>query len=134
PGRWAELSRIFGYANPVQMLGGVYKAGAAWMRGANRALWFSTDVMNIARIFEEMDRGRSLEQAIKHVEEHMPNYRIPGQVAGSRIVSRMLQNPISTMFGRYQYNRLASYGHMVRALVSRLPVKEKAEALDKLAM
>lgn len=127
PEAWQRVATIFGYANPINMIKGIYGA-------SSRALWSATDALHLASIFEEMDKGLSLEKAIKHVEEHQPNYRIPGQVMGSRFASEVLQNPLFTMFGRYQYNRLASYGNMVRQLVARVPMAERAEALDKLAM
>lgn len=127
PKQMENISKAFGYVNPIAMIKGIYGA-------SSKALWASTDAMNLAKIFAEQQGGKTLGQAIKSAEEHMPNYRIPGQVMGTRLASQILRNPLFTMFGRYQYNRLASYGHMVNALVSKLPAKDKAEALDKLAM
>lgn len=129
PKQWDTIAKAFGYANPVEWVKGVY-------RMSSKALWAGGDVLNMMRIFEIMEtKGETMAKAIRHSETHMPNYRVPGQVAGSRSVAQTLQSPLLTMFGRYQYNRLASYGAMTKELVSKgVPPKDRAEALDQLAM
>lgn len=127
PKQWDAIAKIGGYANPVEMVKRVYKA-------SNAMLWGVSDIMTVARYMERMEKGLPLEKAIRETETHMPNYRVPGQVMGSRLMSQVLTSPIATMFGRYQYNRLASYMHMAKDMVSReTSIKDKAAALDKLA-
>lgn len=127
PKQWDTIAKIGGYANPVEMIKRVYKA-------SNAMLWGASDIMTVARYMDRMEKGLPLEKAIHDTETHMPNYRVPGQVMGTRLMSQLLTSPVATMFGRYQYNRLASYMHMARDMVSsESSIKDKAEALDKLA-
>lgn len=127
PKQWVAVAKIGGYANPVEMVKRVYKA-------SNAMLWGASDVMTVARYMDRMEKGLPLEKAISETEKHMPNYRVPGQVMGTRLMSQLLTSPIATMFGRYQYNRLASYMHMAQEMVSKeSSIKDKAQTLDKLA-
>ena len=128
PTAWNHIASLAGKANPVELIKSLYQV-------SNTALWSFGDVLSIARIKELEGKGRTLEQAIRETEAHIPNYRIPGQVLGQRWLSQLLQQPLATMFGRYQYNRMASYMSMMREMVGRnVPLKERAQALDKLAM
>jgi len=127
PKEWGRIAQIAGYANPVEMVKAIYKT-------SNKALWSFGDILSIARQSELAEKGVPFAQAIKQTEEHMPNYRVPGQVLGSRLMSQVLTSPVATMFGRYQYNRLASYMNMAKTMVADPSIKNKAEALDKLAM
>lgn len=128
PGQWDKIAKIAGYANPVEMVKAVYKA-------SNHALWSFGDILSVARQMELAEKGVPFSKAIKMTEEHMPNYRVPGQVLGSRMISQLLTTPIASMFGRYQYNRLASYMNMAKDMVSKeTSIKDKAAAMDKLAM
>ena len=87
---------------------------AAMYRGVNKMLWASNDVFMLAHVRDLMDRGMSKAEAIKEAERHIPSYRIPDQVAGSRKLSELLQNPNLTLFGRYHYGVFRSYASMVR--------------------
>jgi hypothetical protein len=128
PGAWKHIATLAGKANPVELIRSLYSV-------SNTALWSFGDALSVARIKELEGKGMSLEKAIRETEAHMPNYRVPGQVLGQRMLSEILTHPLATMFGRYQYNRLASYMTMARDLVARdVPLKQRAETLDKLAM
>jgi hypothetical protein len=128
PSQWDKLAKIGGYANPIEMVKSLYKA-------SNHALWSFGDILSVARHMELAEKGVPFSKAVKMTEEHMPNYRVPGQVLGSRMISQLLTNPVSTMFGRYQYNRLASYLNMAKDMVSKeTSIRDKAAAMDKLAM
>lgn len=128
PGEWSRIAALAGKANPLELIRSLYGL-------SSRALWGFGDWLSVARIMELEEKGIGIERAVRLTEEHMPNYRIPGQVLGQRWLSQLLQNPLATMFGRYQYNRLASYLNMARDMVGRnVPLKDRAAALDKLAM
>ena len=128
PKEWGKIAQIAGYANPVEMVKALYKT-------SNKALWSFGDILSVARQMELAEKGVPFAKAIKMTEEHMPNYRVPGQVMGSRMMSQLLTTPIASMFGRYQYNRLASYMNMAKDMVSsETSIKDKAAAMDKLAM
>jgi hypothetical protein len=52
--------------------------------------------------------GMTRAEAIKDVERHMPAYRVPHRVMGSRMLSEVLQNPSVTIFSRYHYGLVNS--------------------------
>jgi len=86
---------------------------------SQKAMWFTRDVMYVQLVREVMARQEksgnkmTLKEAIDQVEKHMPNYRLPSEVAGSRMVSQVLRDPRVSMFSRYHYG-------MVKSLVNTL--------------
>lgn len=76
---------------------------------ANIAMWTVRDMMYMQLINEKMQyQNMTRAEAIKDVERHMPNYRIPHKVMGSRALSEVLQNPNVTVFSRYHYGLVNS--------------------------
>lgn len=106
PAGFADLAKKWGYNSTVGMMKGLLGA-------SNKLLWAYSDILVNTRVNEYMARGLSREEAIRRVEQVMPNYRIPSRVAGSRTVSKVLQNPVATMFGRYDYNRFKNLTGMI---------------------
>ena len=86
---------------------------------SQKAMWFTRDVMYVQLVREIMARQEksgnklTLKEAIDHAERHMPNYRLPSEVVGSRMVSQVLRDPRVSMFSRYHYG-------MVKSLVNTL--------------
>jgi hypothetical protein len=86
---------------------------------SQKAMWFTRDVMYVQLVREIMARQEksgnkmTLKEAIDQAEKHMPNYRLPSEVAGSRAVSYVLRDPRISMFSRYHYG-------MVKSLVNTL--------------
>ena len=86
---------------------------------SQKAMWFTRDVMYVQLIREIMARQEksgnkiTLKEAIDIAERHMPNYRLPSEVAGSRAVSSVLRDPRISLFSRYHYG-------MVKSLVNTL--------------
>lgn len=86
---------------------------------SQKAMWFTRDVMYVQLVREIMARQEksgnklTLKEAIDQAERHMPNYRLPSEVAGSRTVSQVLRDPRVSMFSRYHYG-------MVKSLVNTL--------------
>jgi hypothetical protein len=86
---------------------------------SQKAMWFTRDVMYVQLVREIMARQEksgnkmTLKEAIDQAERHMPNYRLPSEVAGSRAVSQVLRDPRISMFSRYHYG-------MVKSLVNTL--------------
>jgi hypothetical protein len=70
---------------------------------SNIAMWTVRDMMYMQLINEKMAKGMTRREAIVDTERHMPNYRIPHKVMGSRALSEVLQNPNITVFSRYHY-------------------------------
>lgn len=122
------VAKAFGYANPVEMVRRVYAL-------SRKTLWAGNDVIMMQAYFEKQLQGAGVLGAIKQVEKHIPNYRIPDRVAGSRMISQVLQSPFFTAFGRYDYGRLASYGAMIKdAVWKSSSMATRAKALDQMAM
>lgn len=130
-----KVASAWGYANPAEMVKRVYAFSA-------KSLWSWNDAIMMHSYIDKMQTGHfgvgegmGLKGAIQETEKHIPNYRIPDKVAGSRELSRLLQSPAATAFGRYDYGRLASYGNMIKDLVSKdSSIGDRAKALDQMAM
>ena len=126
-----QISKELGYADPSRLINAVY-------RFSSEATWFSNDVFTLQAIFEEMEKGKTMEQAIDEVGRHIPNYRIPARVLQSRTIANLLRSDSGvTMFGAYHYGALKSYGEMLksleRGLRGKVPASELAETIDKIA-
>ena len=86
---------------------------------SQKAMWFTRDVMYVQLVREIMARQEksgnkiTLKEAIDQAERHMPNYRLPSEVLGSRAISQVLRDPRVSMFSRYHYG-------MVKSLVNTL--------------
>ena len=115
----ANLKKIWGNINP-------YKISA-------KVTWATNDLATMQAIYEEVENGRTLDEAIKEVGKHIPNYVMPSRIMNSKAVATLMSNPNITMFGAYHYGALKSYVEMAKSGIKGTP-KEKLEALDKLAM
>ena len=89
-------------------------------KASTKAMWFTRDVMYVQYIREIMGQHEKrtgskmeLSDAIKEAERHMPNYRAPSEILGSRQLSKVLKNPNISVFSRYHYG-------MVKSLVNTL--------------
>jgi hypothetical protein len=81
----------------------------AWSRASNTAMWSVRDTMYVQLIKETMQKKNlPLKDAIKEVERHMPNYRMPQRVLGSRGLSETLANPYVSVFARYHVGMVKS--------------------------
>lgn len=80
-----------------------------WSQASNKFMWVTRDMMYMQVIRETMKRkGVDVKGAIKIVEKHMPNYRLPSKIMGSRAVSEVLGNPNVAVFSRYHYGMVRS--------------------------
>ena len=80
-----------------------------WSKASNKFMWVTRDMMYMQIIRETMKRkGVDVKGAIKIVEKHMPNYRLPSKIMGSRKVSEVLGNPNVAVFSRYHYGMIRS--------------------------
>jgi hypothetical protein len=87
---------------PIQLYDAISKK-------ANIAMWTVRDMMYMQLINEKMMyQNMTRKQAIVDTERHMPSYRIPHKVMGSRALSEVLQNPNVTVFSRYHYGLVNS--------------------------
>ena len=87
---------------------------------SQKAMWFTRDVMYVQLIREIMARQEksgnkmTLKEAIDQAERHMPNYRLPSEVLGSRAVSQVLRDPRISMFSRYHYGMVKSLVNTIK--------------------
>ena len=123
PERWAQVAKTVGMS-PVNLAKAIYKA-------SRYALWWSNDVMMMQRVLELERQGMSTARAIREAEKHIPSYKMPPEVLGSRVVSMVLQDPLITMFNRYHFGVFKSYGHMLHDL-ARGTDEERAATIGKM--
>lgn len=114
-----QIAKDWGYNSTVGMVKALYK-------GSNKLLWAYSDILAMTRVNEYMARGLSRAEAIARTEKVMANYRVPTRVMGSRNISKTLQDPRWTMFGRYDYNRFANLTGMIKRAASKDPLAWEA--------
>lgn len=120
------IAKALGYANPLNWIKAVYKF-------SGKATWAVNDIATLQAIYEEMANGKTIEKAIEDVGKHIPNYRVPENILGSKELQILMTNPNISMFGAYHYGALRSYGEMLKSLAKGSAI-EKLETLDKMAM
>lgn len=125
PQRWGQIAKSLGLNTPLDLAKSVYDA-------SRYALWWGNDVFMMQRVMELERKGMSTHKAIREAEKHIPNYRIPTEVLGSRGLSAFMQDPAFTMFNRYHYGMIKSYANMVNDLVRGKTGQERIEAVGNL--
>lgn len=124
-GEWKPIFDKFGLKTP-------YEATAWWYEKMRNVLWAANDMFMLHRVFELERKGMPARAAIHEAERHIPNYRIPTEVLGSRQFSRILQEPALTIFSRYHYGMWKSYMNMLGDM-AKGSGPQKMEALGNLA-
>ncbi|MCC8964520.1 hypothetical protein H8A95_19915 [Bradyrhizobium sp. Pear76] len=113
PSKWDPIARQFG-VGPSDLVKAVYKA-------SSHAMWAANDMFLTHSVLEHMRDGMSMQDAITKAERHIPNYRIPttimGSKQGARIFSQILAEPTFMVFGRYHYGVFNSYANIAKDLV-----------------
>jgi hypothetical protein len=107
-------------------------------KSSGKITWAVNDIATLQAIYEEMDRGKSWEEAIADVGKHIPNYRLPAELFGSKQFMDIIKNPNITMFSAYHYGALKSYFEMTKSLVmgdkGPKDVQGRIDALGKIVM
>jgi hypothetical protein len=124
-GSWKPLFDKFGLKTP-------YEAVAWWYGKMREVLWASSDALMMHRYLELERKGHSMRHAMKEAEKHIPNYRIPSEILGSRTASRIAQEPAAVVFARYHYGMWKSFMNMAADL-TKGTMAEKKEALGNVA-
>ena len=123
-----KIGNALGYANPKKLIKAIYDF-------SGKATWAVNDIATLQSIYEEMGHGKTFDEAMKETGKHIPTYRIPPRVLNSTALSKIMKPESGvTMFGGYHYGAMKSYGEMAKTLIGDNSVKDKAEALDKIAM
>ena len=108
---------------------------------SSKGMWIARDAMYTSLVKEEMAKSPdiSMKDAINHVNEHMPTYRIPPRVLegvlgakGGRVASSVMQNPVVSVFSRYHYGALTHFANTVKDISSG-DLSRMGKGLDVLA-
>jgi hypothetical protein len=90
-------------------------------KASQKAMWFTRDVMYVQYVREIMSMHEKrtgskmeLKDAIAEAERHMPNYRMPSEVLGSRALSKGLKDPRLAQFSRYHYGMVKSLANTIK--------------------
>lgn len=126
PTKWDGVIKTLGLSGAKELADTIY-------RTSSKVMWAANDVMYTQHVMELVDKGMSVKEAIQKTDRHIPNYRIPAKVMGSRFLSQFLSDPGAMAFGRYHYGVFNSYAHMAKSLVNGTGEQQK-EALGQLMM
>jgi hypothetical protein len=126
PARWGPVMKRLGW--PVNRAADF---GALMYEGSRRAMWWANDIFMMQRVMELKRRGLTTVEAIREAEKHIPNYRVPPEVLGSRLLSVAMQDPLLTIFNRYHYGAMKSWASMVNDLVRGKTGKERWDAVGQ---
>lgn len=107
---WNDIAAIT-KLRPDRLIASIYNA-------SSRALWAVSDMFMVQRLLELERKGVAPQQAIEMAERHIPNYRLPPRMLGSRSLKQGFGNPFLFNFSRYHYGVLKGYANMAKELVS----------------
>lgn len=88
---------------PIEVYNAISKFSNKWM-------WTTRDMMYMGLVREAQAKypGKPLKEIIYEIERHMPAYRLPSEIAGSRTLSKFVGNPNISVFSRYHYGMVKS--------------------------
>ena len=127
PTKWDPVVKALG-------LDGVRELTDAIYRGSSRVMWAANDMFLTQMVKENMRHGMDMKEAIVAAERHIPNYRVPTEIMGSRFLSQFMQDPLFSAFGRYRYGVFNSYAHIVKGLVNGTGEQRKEAIGNLMAM
>lgn len=119
---------------PYHAVADLIRAEYRWSR---KTLWAANDMMMLQRKFELEARGKNPREAIFEAERDIPNYRVPSQVAGSRMLAEALKDSNKMNFGRYRYGQIRAISEMMKDLLgppSKTNMQARWDALGKLTI
>lgn len=85
--------------------------------GSSSLMWSIRDIFYTQLVKEQMMMGKNMREAIDEVGRHMPTYRLPPRVLGSRKVSQFMQSPL-VVFSPYHHGLLSSLGEIGKEIAS----------------
>jgi hypothetical protein len=125
-----KISNALGYARPDKLIQALSNFSHTMAMGSH-------DLLMMQSVFEKMERGMDIKDAIRETNKFIPNYDIPSTILGQEWISKVARDPNYTMFTAYHYGVLRSYGNMIRDFVkgaARLDGKMVAKSVDRMAM
>jgi Inorganic Pyrophosphatase len=123
PATWDPIAKKFGIG-PSTLVNAIYK-------GSQNITWAANDMFYITRYLEERARGLSIKGAINATEKDIPNYRVAPELLGSRGLSKAMQDPLVSGFGRYHTGMMNAYANMIHGMVHGTG-QERVDAVGKL--
>ena len=89
---------------------------------SNKGMWAVRDMMVTELYSAEKAKNpdRSPQELMQDIERHMPNYRIPNRVAGSRSLAWVMKQPLITVFSYYHYGMAKSFGEFGKSIAAPL--------------
>lgn len=129
PGLAKKVSEALGFAHPVNMVKALYDF-------SSKATWVVDDFARIQATLERMDReGLDAKTAMTDVSRHIPNYRLPTRIFDNRLLGKIMENPMVSMFGAYHYGALKSYGEMIKEFAGKgVTPGDRAKSFNRMAM
>ena len=124
PTKWDPVVKALGLSTARELSDAIYK-------GSSRIMWSANDMFMTQLIKQYMNNGMTMRDAIVKAERHIPNYRVPIEIMGSRLLSQLMQSPLYSAFGRYRYGVYNSYAHIVKDAVNGTK-EERMEALGNM--
>jgi len=113
PLKWEQLAGTMGLGKGAEATSRLVEGLYNWSKNT---MWSVNDILLTHQIMVNQRRGMSLEQAIGHAEQHIPNYRLPATILGSRTLAQVIGDPSTVAFGRYHYGVYNSLARMVKGL------------------
>ena len=89
---------------------------------SNKTMWAVRDMMVTELYMAEKQKNpeRSPAELMEELERHMPSYRIPNRVMGSRSVAWIMKQPLISVFSYYHYGMAKSFGEFGKSLAAPL--------------
>ena len=121
----SRIAQVLGYG--PKKIAGVLRW---WGRHQQTSMWTFNDITALQAIKERMLQGESEDDAIRHVYEVMPDYRMRTDIR----TLNMIAHPDVTWFSKWHYGLFRSWGQMILNLLGKVPMEDRARAADQLAM
>lgn len=97
-----------------------FKLAAKMSEYSNKGMWAVRDMMVTELFSEESKKNPNVsdQEIMQDIERHMPNYRIPNRVMGSRSVAQIMKEPLVSVFSYYHYGMAKSFGEFAKSLAA----------------
>ena len=97
-----------------------FKLASKMSEFSNKSMWAVRDMMVTELYSAEKAKNPNLssQELMQDIERHMPNYRIPNRVMGSRSIAQIMKNPLITVFSYYHYGMAKSFGEFAKSLAA----------------
>jgi hypothetical protein len=123
PSKWDPIARVFGISSK-DLADSVY-------RNSSKLMWAANDMIYTQSYLEKLEKGMTPQEAMIRTEQHIPNYRLPTTIMGSRAAAKVVGEPLAFAFSPYHYGMFNSYAHDVKDLIKGTGA-ERVDAIGKI--